>query len=226
MSKLRKVISIFLVFSLIFCIITPASAAPLSSSSNQLPVIDTDQETYFAPGVVLVINGVTFIVTSGAFTLIAIELGHHSEEIRENLGCVVKCVETKIKEVLSAKDWIKVSSPETISILTTYYEAAAGSAGGKKDDDKWFFEARKNHGDIEINPKAMTEEEALKEMARGKNIMTVLKQHARELVELYERKPLDKSRFASPHQLGKKGYYDHINYNAKGMRLHCWIWRP
>ena len=95
--------------------------------------------------------------------------------------------------------------------------------GGKKED-KWYFEARLHHGKIEINTERMNEEQALKEMHRGKNIMTLSQELAQTLVGRYEGKPPSGVKIEEPHQT-REGYFDHANYNAHDMRLHCWIWR-
>ena len=110
---------------------------------------------------------------------------------------------------------------EKMNAVYDYY-TALGSPKGK--DDKWYFEARRNHGEIEINLERMNEEQAVKEMGRGKDIMTLNKKLARDVVGRYEGIDPAEVKFEKPHQT-RDGYFNHANYNAHGMRLHCWIWR-
>ncbi len=86
------------------------------------------------------------------------------------------------------------------------------------------LEARKHHDKIEINTEPMTEEQAVKEMGRGKNIMTLDENLAKKVVGRYEGKNSADVKIEFAHKT-REGYFDHANYNAHGMRLHCWVWR-
>jgi len=73
----------------------------------------------------------------------------------------------------------------------------------------------------------MDESQALKEMERGKDIMTLTPRLARELVGKFRglsKEAIEKQRFEGDHNPAK-GLFHHLHYEAHNMRLHCWSWK-
>ena len=109
------------------------------------------------------------------------------------------------------------------------YYTALGSPKGK--DDKWYFEAHRVHGKVEVNMKQLTEEQAVKKMEEGKDIMTLDKELATNVVKRFKSEgagrvgDLKVKQAHHDHQKAD-GHYDHLHYGRNANeRLHCWIWR-
>ena len=212
----RRIISALLVFLLLTSVAIPAvSAEPVPIAGAAAPAVAK-----------LVVDGITIIVTSAVVIEIGKNIGKTWDETAENWDQFCKGVSKELDKLFHAREWIQVTSPKGQAVMRTVYECwnAGGSSGGKKND-KWYFETRKHSGRLEINPEAMTEEQALKEMNRGKNIMTVDENLARDIVRKQAGDPKMDVKFKK-HSGGKEEFFKHANYEAKDMRLHCWIWEP
>ena len=212
---MRKFISVLLIFFLLTSVAIPTvTAEPVPIAGAAAPAVAK-----------LVIDGITIITTGVVVVEIAKHLGKTWDETAENWDKFAKGVSKELEKLFHAKEWIKVTSPKGQAAMRTVYECwNAGGSDGKKDNDKWYFEARIHDRQIEINPKALNEEQAVREMGRGKNIMTISERHAKDAVGRYLGKNPDDVKIESAHKT-RDGYFDHANYNAHDMRLHCWIWR-
>ena len=211
----RRIISALLVFLLLASVAVPTATAE--------PIIVGAAAPAAAK---LFVDGITVIVTSAVVIELGKNIGKTWDETAENWDNFCKGVSKELDKLFHAKQWIKVTSPEGKAALRVVYECwnAGGSSGGKKND-KWYLEARRHNYQIEINPERMTEEQAVKKMGEGKDIITVSKNLARKVVERFEGKPRDKIEFEIS-QKTREGYYEHLHYEAQDMRLHCWVWRP
>lgn len=213
----RKFVSILLVFLFMSSVaIPPAAAEPIFAAPAIAPAAAE-----------LFLDGVTIMVSSAVVMEIGQNLGKAWDGASDSWEDFVESVSAGLDDLIHAKEWIKIHSGEGKALMTAVYECfnTGGSSGGKKND-KWYFEARLNRGEIEINPEAMTEEQAVKEMGRGKHLMTIDRDIAEAIVNKYNRAPKGTTVDIEMHSGGKEKFFDHANYNAKGMRLHCWIWRP
>ena len=216
--------SILIITSLFFPAVNAApnetEEPPVGAVFAAAPAIPAISEFVYA-GVVVLIAGVSVVE-------IGKHLNTHWEDPAESWDKFAKRVSTELEKVF-AKQWVKVTSPDGEALMTATYEcytATAGSSGGKKDD-KWYFEARRNHGEIEINLDRMNEEQAVKEMGRGKNIMTLSRELAQKLVGHFEGLPEQAAKdlkFDGDHDPAA-GKFLHLHYTAHEMRLHCWIWK-
>ena len=175
----------------------------------------------------MIIAGITVLVTTAAAIKIGKEVGIRWDGEKKNWENFKTDITERIGKLIHSKQWIEIHSEGGRALMTAIYynDAGAAGAGGGKKDDKWYFEARIHDHQIEINPKLMSEEQAVKEMGRGKNIMTVSKNLARKVVERYEGKTRPDLKFEIS-QKTREGYYEHLNFEAHDMRLHCWVWRP
>lgn len=137
-------------------------------------------------------------------------------------------VSNKVDDLMRAKNWVEVTSNEGNAVMTLLYECltADGSSSGKKDD-KWYFEARLHKRKIEINTEQMDIDQAVKEMHRGKHIMTLNRELAQKLVGRFEGLTGDaikQQKFDGNHNPAADKFL-HLHYTAHEMRLHCWIWK-
>ena len=130
-----------------------------------------------------------------------------------------------------AKQWVKAATHEGKAAIQTVYEyyTALGSPKGK--DDKWYFEARRTHNKVEVNLKQLTEDQAVKKMEEGKDIMTLDRKLAENVVNRFKSGgsgrvgELDVEKANHNHQKAD-GHHDHLHYGRNANeRLHCWIWR-
>jgi len=148
--------------------------------------------------------------------------------LAENFDNFVSGVGSALNDLFAAPHWVDITSGEGQAVMKAVYEYYTATSGdGGKKDDKWYFEARKSHGKVEINTNRMDETQAVKEMGRGKNIMTLNKELAQNLVGRF--KGLSKQ--ATEEQIFEgtadpaAGKFLHLHYEAHGMRLHCWSWK-
>jgi len=176
----------------------------------------------------VVIGGATFIVGGATIVAIGEHLGKIWDGVAENFNNFASGVVSTLNDLFAAPNWVDITSGEgqaAMEIMYEYYTATSGD-GGKKDD-KWYFEARKSHGKIEINTNRMDETQAAKEMGRGKNIMTLNKELAQNLVGKFRglsEEATKALRFEGDHNPAT-GHFHHLHYEAKDMRLHCWSWK-
>ena len=150
-------------------------------------------------------------------------------EVEKNWAKFVSDVTKRLNDLFHAKEWISVTSDKGEAVMKAQYECYCADVppGGGKKDDKWYFEARLHNRKIEINTERMNEEQALKEMGRGKHIMTLNRELAENLVTRYRDatgKAPKKLKFEGDHN-PDAGKFLHLHYTAHEMRLHCWIWR-
>ena len=150
-------------------------------------------------------------------------------EVEKNWAKFVSDVTKRLNDLFHAKEWISVTSDKGEAVMKAQYECYCADVppGGGKKDDKWYFEARLHNRKIEINTERMNEEQALKEMHRGKHIMTLNRELAENLVTRYRDatgKAPKKLKFEGDHN-PDAGKFLHLHYTAHEMRLHCWIWK-
>ena len=225
-TRLLPAVMSILIMTSLFCPVV--NAAPSGIEEPELGVaVALVPAAVAAPEVCnLIISGVT-IVVSGVFAVeIGKNLGKTWDGIAEHWDHFLTGVQKGLNDLIHAKKWVDVTSNEGKALMTViyeYYTSQGGASGGKKDD-KWYFEYRKNHDKVEINSEAMTEEQAVKEMGRGKNIMTVHKELAKKLVGRYEGIPENEVEFETS-RVTRDISYEHAHYYAHGQRLHCSIWR-
>ena len=216
---MRKFISILLVFLSITSVsITPAAAEPAPFvAAVAIPTMGD-----------IVITGITAVVSGAVVIELGNQLGKTWDGAADSWDTFAKDVSEGIDNLFHSKEWIKVTSQEGKTVMTAVYECwnAGGSSGGKKDD-KWYFEARIHDHQIEINPKRLNEEQALKEMGRGKHIMTLNEELVKNAVARFRglsKKEVDRMAFEGTHNPAT-GYFKHLHYEAQDMRLHCWSWK-
>ena len=73
----------------------------------------------------------------------------------------------------------------------------------------------------------MDESQAVKGMGRGKHIMTLNEELVKNAVARFRglsKEEVDRMAFEGTHN-PENGYFRHLHYEAKGMRLHCWSWK-
>ena len=215
----RRIISGLLVFLLLASVTIPAATAePIPITGAAAPAVAK-----------LVVDGITIIVTSAVVIELGKNIGKTWDETAENWDKFCKGVSTWIENALHAQKWIRVTDPEGKAVMRVVYElyATGGSSGGK--DDKWYFEARIHDRRIEINPERMNEEQAVKEMGRGKHIMTVNEKLAKNLIRKFNNEPANADVMIEKHPRGKYGkeeFFKHANFEAKNQRCHVWVWEP
>ena len=178
----------------------------------------------------IVISGLVVVISGAAAVEIGKTLGITWDGIAENWNNFLSNVQNELDTVF-AKQWVKTANHEGKAAIDTVYEyyTALGSPKGK--DDKWYFEARETHGKIEVNLNRLTEEQAVKKMEEGKDIMTLDKALAENAVNRFlsggsgRVGSLDVEDAHHNHQKAD-GHYDHLHYGRNANeRLHCWIWR-
>ena len=150
-------------------------------------------------------------------------------EVEKNWAKFVSDVTKGLNDLFHAKEWISVTSDKGEAVMKAQYECYCADVppGGGKKDDKWYFEARLHNRKIEINTERMNEEQALKEMHRGKHIMTLNRELAQKLVGRFEGLTGDaikQQKFDGNHNPAADKFL-HLHYTAHEMRLHCWIWK-
>lgn len=220
----RKIISALLVFLLLTSVAIPtatAEPAPFVAAGVVAAAPETAE---------LIIGGITAVVSGAVVIELGKNIGKTWDETAENWDNFCKCVSTELDKLFHAKEWIKVTSQEGKTVMTAVYECwnAGGSSGGKKDD-KWYFEARIHDRQIEINPKRINEDQAVKEMGRGKHIMTVNEKLAKNLIRKFNNEPANADVMIEKHPRGKYGkeeFFKHGNFEANGQRCHVWVLEP
>ena len=222
----RKIISALLVFLLLTSVAIPTvTAEPIPFIAAEVVVVSAPETAE------LIIGGITVVMSGIAALKIAENLGKTWDGAAENWDNFCKGVSKELDKLFHAKEWTKVTSQEGKTVMTAVYECwnAGGSSGGKKDD-KWYFEARIHDRQIEINPKRINEDQAVKEMGRGKNIMTVSEELARRIISRFGKDNPNKitSYEFERHDnvYNKEKFYDHLNFEAKNQQCHVWVWRP
>lgn len=219
----RRIISALIVFLLLTSVAMPAASAQAAPMVGIGIVAVPETAEIVITGIVVVTSEITALK-------IAENLGKTWDNTKKGWDQLMKDISSALDKLFLAKKWINVTSPEGKAVMKVVYElyAAGGSSGGKKDD-KWYFEARLHRGKIEINTERMNEEQAVKEMGRGKNIMTIDEGLAKEIVNKFNKDPLNTKVEIEQHSRGKYGkerYFDHGNFVAKNQRCHVWVWRP
>ena len=218
MKLLPAFLSILLLTSL-FCPVVNAEPAPVIAVAAAAPEIAE-----------VVIAGITVVMSGVAALKIAENLGVTWDGTADGWERFAERVSTELEKVF-AKQWVKTANHEGKAAIDTVYEyyTALGSPKGK--DDKWYFEARENHGKIEVNLNRLTEEQAVKKMEEGKDIMTLDKALAEKVVDLFKNGGsgrVGELKVEDAHHNHQKadGHHDHLHYSRNGVeRLHCWIWR-
>ena len=217
----RRIISALLVFLLLTSVTIPTATA------EPFGVVGVGIAAAAPETAEVVIAGITAVLSGAVIIEIGKNIGKTWDGVAENWDNFVKGVSKELDKLFHAKQWIKVTEPEGKAVMRVVYECwnAGGSSGGKKND-KWYFETRKHSGRLEINPEAMTEEQALKEMNRGKNIMTVNRGLGTRLINRFNGDPVNNEIDFTKHHGGKEAFFEHANFWAKNQRCHVWIWRP
>jgi len=206
---------------LVFLLVTSAFVPAVSADGFATPVVVAIPEVAS-----IVIGGVTVVMTGVAALKIAENLGNTWDNTQKGWDQLMTNTGNALDNLIHAKKWIGITTGEGKALMSTIYECNAGAGGGKKDG-KWYFEARKNRGKIEINPERMDETQAVREMGRGKDIMTLNKELAQNVVGRF--KGLSKE--ATGKQIFEgtpdpaAGKFLHLHYEAHNMRLHCWSWK-
>lgn len=218
----RRIISALMVFLLLASVSIPPASAQAAHAVGLAAAAPETAE--------IVIAGITVVMSGIAALKIAENLGKTWDNTMKGWDQLMKDTSSALEKLFHAKRWIRVTSPEGQAVMTAVYECfnSGGSSGGKKDD-KWYFEARLHHGKIEINTERMNEEQAVKEMGRGKNIMTMDEGLAKEIINKFNKDPPNTKVLIEQHSPGKYGkekYFDHGNFMAKDQRCHVWVWRP
>ena len=218
----------FFTLLMVVCLLTAAAIPAVSAETAPLFIVPAAVSS--APATTeLVIGGITVVMTGIAALKIAENLGKAWDNTQKGWDQLMKDTGAALDSLFHAKKWIQVTSLEGQAVMNAIYECYSGGGSGGKKDDKWYFEARLNHGKIEINTDRMDETQALKEMGRGKNIMTLNEKLAQNLVGRFkglseaEAEAL-KSKFEGTHNPAA-GKFLHLHYEAHGMRLHCWSWK-
>ena len=160
MKLLPAFLSILLLTSL-FCPVVNAEPAPVIAVAAATPEIAE-----------VVIAGITVVMSGIAALKIAENLGVTWDGTADGWERFAEGVSTELEKVF-ALQWVKTANhkgKESMNAVYDYY-TALGSPKGK--DDKWYFEARQNHGKVEVNLDRLTEEQAVKKMEEGKDIMTL-----------------------------------------------------
>ena len=220
----RKIISALLVFLLL--------------TSVAIPTVTAEPIPFIAAGVVaaapetaeLIIGGITVVMSGIAVLKIAENLGKTWDGAAENWDNFCKGVSKELEKVF-AQQWVKTANHQGKKEMDAVYDyyTALGSPKGK--DDKWYFEARRNHNKVEVNMKRLTEEQAVKKMEEGKDIMTLDEGLAQKIVSRFKSGgsgrvgDLKAEPAHNDHQKAD-GHYDHLHYGRNAdERLHCWIWK-
>lgn len=217
--KTQKILSLILVLLLLTSVSVPAASAQCG------PAV-----VVFNPGTAkLVFDGIAVAVAGGVLAEIGNHLGKSWDGVAENFDNFVSGVGSALNDLFAAKKWVGITTSEGQAVMKAVYEYYTATSGdGGKKDDKWYFEARLNHGKIEINTERMDENQAVKEMGRGKNIMTLTEELAQNLVGRFKgltEKATKELEFEGDHNPAS-GYFQHLHYEAKGMQhLHCWSWK-
>ena len=216
---MRKIISLLLVFLFITSVSIP------TASAQAAPAVGIGIAAAAPETAEIVIAGITVVMSGAAIVEFGKNVGIFWDGATKTWDRFLKDVSAKIHK---NHQWIGARTPVGGAILKTVCEAAPPAGSGKKDD-KWYFEARKHNGRIEIKSEALNEEQALKEMGRGKHIMTVNKNLARDLINRFNGKALENAVGFEKHprgKLGKEDFYEHANFEAKNQRCHVWVWEP
>ena len=216
---MRKIISLLLAFLFITSVSIPtasAQAAPAVGMGIAVAAPETAE---------IVIAGITVVMSGAAIVEFGKNVGIFWDGATKTWDRFLKDVSAKIHK---NHQWIGARTPVGGAILKTVCEAAPPAGGGKKDD-KRYFEARKHNGRIEIKSEALNEEQALKEMGRGKHIMTVRQKYAEKLINRFNNDPPDTKVLFEKHNRGKYGkeeFFEHANFETKNQRCHVWVWEP
>ena len=220
----RKIISALLVFLLL--------------TSVAIPTATAEPAPFVAVGVVaaapetaeLIIGGITVVMSGIAALKIAENLGKTWDGVAENWDNFCKGVSTELEKVF-AEQWVKTANHKGIAAIDTVYEHYTALGLPKGKDDKWYFEARKNHNKVEVNMKRLTEEQAVKKMEEGKDIMTLDEGLAQKIVNRFKSEGAGRwgdSEVERAHHNHQKadGHHDHLHYGRNADEgLHCWIWK-
>jgi len=217
--RIQRIISVLLVFLLIPSITVPA----VSADGFAAPVVAAIPEVAS-----IVIGGVTVVMTGVAALKIAENLGKTWDNTMKGWDQLMQDTGAALNNLFAAPNWVGITTDEGKAVMDAVYEYyTVPLGGGGKKDDKWYFEARLNHGKLEINTERMDETQAVKEMGRGKNIMTLTEKMAQNIVGRFQglsKQATKKLKFEGDHN-PTTGYFHHLHYEAKGMRLHCWSWK-
>ena len=178
----------------------------------------------------IVISGIVVVISGAAAVEIGKTLGITWDGVAENWNNFLSDVQNELNKVF-ALQWVKTANhkgKEAMNAVYDYY-TALGSPKGK--DDKWYFEARRNHNKVEVNMKQLTEEQAVKKMEEGKDIMTLDEGLAQKIVNRFKSEGAGRwgdSEVERAHHNHQKadGHHDHLHYGRNADEgLHCWIWR-
>ena len=223
-TRLLPAVMSILIMTSLFCPVVNAAPSkmeepPLGVIFAAAPAIPAISEFVYA--------GVVFLIAGASVVEIGKHLNTHWEDPAESWDKFAKRVSTALEKVF-AKQWEKTANhrgQEAMNAVYDYY-TALGSPKGK--DDKWYFEARRVHGEVEVNMKQLTEEQAVKKMEEGKDIMTLDKTLAENAVNRFlsgGNGRYSDLKTEGAHQK-TNGYYDHIHFRRNANeRLHCWIWK-
>jgi len=208
---------------LIFLLVASVSVPAVSADGFAAPAVAAIPEV-----ATIVIGGVTVVMTGVAALNIAETLGKTWDNTQKGWDQLMKDTGAILSDLFKAKNWVGITTNEGKAVMDAVYEYyTVPVGGGGKKDDKWYFEARLNRGKLEINTERMDESQALKEMGRGKNIMTLNERLVQNAVGRFKglsEKATRALKLEEPHK-GIDGYFRHINFEAHGMRLHCWSWK-
>ena len=204
-----------LIITSLFCPVVNAEPAPVIAAAAAPEIAE------------VVIAGITVVMSGIAALKIAENLGVTWDGAADSWDTFVKSVSTELEKVF-AQQWVKTANhkgKESMNAVYDYY-TALGSPKGK--DDKWYFEARQNHGKVEVNMKQLTEEQAVKKMEEGKDIMTLDQKLATDVLTRFKDagkgRKIDLNVEGAHHETA--GYFDHLHYGRNANeRLHCWIWK-
>ena len=133
----------------------------------------------------IVISGLVVVISGAAAVEIGKTLGITWDGVAENWNNFLSDMQNELDKVF-ALQWVKTANHKGIAAIDAVYEhyTILGSPKGK--DDKWYFEARRVHGEVEVNMKQLTEEQAVKKMEEGKDIMTLDKALAKNVVKRFK----------------------------------------
>ena len=178
----------------------------------------------------IIISGLAVVISGAAAVEIGKTLGITWDGVAENWNNFLSDMQNELDKVF-ALQWVKTANHKGIAAIDTVYEyyTALGSPKGK--DDKWYFEARENHGKVEVNLDRLTEEQAVKKMNAGKDIMTLDEGLAQKIVNRFKSEGAGRwgdSKVERAHHNHQKadGHHDHLHYGRNADEgLHCWMWK-
>lgn len=221
--KMQKILSLILILLLATSVTVPVVSA------EPAPLVAAPVVVVTVPEVAnVVVLGVTYIISGTILVKIGEDLGIKWDRVTEKFDDFASSVGKKLSNIISNGEWIDTVSPNAKAVLTLDYRAAIAGSGGKKDD-KLYHKAERDEatGKVKINTERISEEDAAKELKEGRDIFTVTKELAENVMDRAFGKGSERileNHGSKDGRYCKKGYYDHYHPKNQPVRPHCWIW--